>query len=209
MRSFIAALIAGTSYYWAFHALPEGAWLTAWKGAGVGLLALWAAARGAWALALVLALGALGDVLIEAAGLVTGALAFLAGHLVAILYYRRERRAALSPSQRALVWLLPGAVAFTAWSLPADRMLAWGIGLYALALGGMAASAWASRFPRYWVGLGAIAFVASDLLLFARLGPLRGSAVPDWGVWPLYFGGQAMIAWGVVGAVGRPAAANR
>ena len=49
MRQFIpiAALIAGTSYFWAVHALPPGVALTAWKGAGVGLLALWAALSGA------------------------------------------------------------------------------------------------------------------------------------------------------------------
>lgn len=195
---FIAALIAGTSYFWAFHALPEGALLTAWKGAGVGLLALWAAVRGARGIALVLTLGALGDLLIELAGLVTGALAFLAGHLVAIRFYRRERRATLSKSQDALARYAPILVVLTAYHLPADRLLAWGIGVYALALAIMASSAWASRFSRYWVGLGAMAFVASDLLLFARLGPLNGSPVPDWLVWPLYFAGQAMIAWGVV-----------
>ncbi|MBX9881932.1 MAG: lysoplasmalogenase [Sphingomonas sp.] len=200
---FVAALIAGTSYFWGFHLLPPGAALTAWKGAGVGLLALWAALNGARGIALVLALGALGDELIEAVGLGAGAIAFLAGHLVAIWFYRRHPRAALSPSQRALVWLLPGAVAFTGWALVPDSTLAWQVALYALALGGMAASAWASAFPRYWVGLGAMAFVASDLLLFARLGPLAGSVVPDWGVWPLYFGGQAMIAWGAVRTLGR------
>lgn len=193
-----AGLLAGASYFWGFHALPPGALLTLWKTAGVGLLALWAALARARGIALVLALGAMGDGLIEALGLGAGAVAFLLGHLVAIGFYRRHRRAALSPSQRALVWLLPGAVAVTAWALVPDGTLAWQVALYALALGGMAASAWASRFPRYWVGLGAMAFVASDLLLFARLGPLAGSAVPDWGVWPLYFGGQAMIAWGVV-----------
>lgn len=205
MTIFAAALIAGTSYFWAPLWGVSGAALTVWKGAGVGLLALWALASGARGIAPVLALGALGDVLIDAVGLVAGAVAFLAGHLVAIGFYRRHPRPALSPSQRALVWLLPPAVAFTAWALPADRGLAWGIALYALTLGGMAASAWASRFPRYWVGLGAMAFVASDLLLFARLGPLIGSAIPDWGVWPLYFGGQAMIAWGAVTKMARAA----
>lgn len=205
MRQFIpiAALIAGTSYFWAVHALPPGVALTAWKGAGVGLLALWAALSGARGIALVLALGALGDVLIDAVGLIGGAIAFLAGHLVAIWFYRRHPRAALSTSQGALVRFVLTLVPLTAYHLPADRGLAWGVALYALGLSSMAASAWASAFPRYWVGLGAMAFVASDLLLFARLGPLAGSPVPDWGVWPLYFAGQAMIAWGVVRKVGR------
>ena len=31
----------------------------------------------------------------------------------------------------------------------------------------MAATAWVSRFPRYRTGIGAMAFLASDLLIFA------------------------------------------
>ena len=49
-----------------------------------------------------------------------------------------------------------------------------------------------------YVGLGALAFVASDLILFANIGPLAGSDVAAWTVWPLYYGGQFMIATGVV-----------
>jgi len=62
----------------------------------------------------------------------------------------------------------------------------------------MAALAWTSRFPRYRVGLGAVLFVVSDLLIFSRFGPLAGSGVPDLMVWPTYFAAQALIAWGVV-----------
>ena len=62
----------------------------------------------------------------------------------------------------------------------------------------MAASAWISRFPRYRVGLGAVMFVASDLLIFAKMGPLAGSLIPVLLIWPLYFIGQALIAWGAV-----------
>ncbi len=62
----------------------------------------------------------------------------------------------------------------------------------------MAASAGASRFPRYRVGIGALMFLGSDLLIFARMGPLPGSPLPGLLIWPLYFGGQALIAWGVV-----------
>lgn len=199
---FGAAVLAGVSYFFGAMAVPPGALVTAWKGAGVGLLALWAArnARSAdgWTIAAVLALGALGDVLIEAVGLIAGAVAFLAGHLLAARLYVAHRRARLSPSQRALSLLLAPAVAFTGWALAPAGGLAPGIALYAAGLGLMAATAWASAFPRYLVGLGAIAFVASDLLLFARLGVLKGSPLAEWGVWPLYFAGQALIAWGVV-----------
>jgi uncharacterized membrane protein YhhN len=95
------------------------------------------------------------------------------------------------------VLLLLG-VPVIAFLLPADRGAAPGIALYATGLGAMAASAWISRFPRYRIGLGAVMFVASDLLIFAKMGPLAGSLIPVFLIWPLYFAGQALIAWGAV-----------
>ncbi len=201
---FWIALVAGTSYFPATWLLADGAALTLWKGAGVGLLAIWAAvqARGldGWLIALVMACGAAGDVLLETAGLTTGALAFLAGHLVAIGLYARHLR----PDWRRGWAIALGrlvVIPVLAFVFPADRSAAPGIALYATGLGGMAAMAWLSDFPRNRVSLGALLFAVSDLLIFARLGPLHGSILPDLLVWPLYFGGQALIAWGVVKAL--------
>ena len=72
------------------------------------------------------------------------------------------------------------------------------LAFYATPLALMAALAWISRFSRFTVGLGAMFFVISDLLIFARMGPLAGSILPGLLIWPLYFTGQAMIAVGVV-----------
>jgi uncharacterized membrane protein YhhN len=203
-----AALVAGVSYLFAGHAPVGPASHTAWKGAGVGLLALYAAVHArtsdGWLLAAVLALGALGDVLLETSGLTIGAVAFLAGHLVAIGLYLRNRRPVLSLSQGLLAAVMLVAIPLAAYLLPADRALAPLAALYALGLAAMAASAWISRFPRYWVGLGAAAFAASDLFLFARAGPLAGAPWVDAAVWGLYFGGQAMIALGVTRTLARP-----
>jgi len=69
------------------------------------------------------------------------------------------------------------------------------IALYAFGVSAMAACALMSRFRL--AALGASMFVVSDLLIFARLGPLAGSVVPHLLVWPLYFIGQALIAWDV------------
>lgn len=200
----LAALIAGATYLPATWLLADGPMLVAWKGAGVALLALWAAlqARGVdgWLLVAVMAFGAAGDVLLEVAGLTTGAIAFLAGHLVAIGLYTRH----LSPDWRAGLPIALGRLLIIpalAFVFPADRAAAPGIALYATGLGAMAAMAWLSSFPRHWVSFGALLFAVSDLLIFARLGPLAGSIIPDLLVWPLYFGGQAMIAWGVAGAL--------
>jgi uncharacterized membrane protein YhhN len=198
-----AAIAAGASYCLAAWLGWHGPAVTAWKGAGVGLLALWAATRArsadGWLIAAVLALGAIGDVLLDAVGLTTGAVAFLAGHLVAIALYMRNRRATLSVSQRLLGWLVAPLTIAIAFAMTH----AIGVAIYAAALGAMAAVAWTSRFPRYRVGLGAMLFVASDLLIFSRGGPLAGSFLPTLLVWPLYFAGQTLIAAGVVATLDR------
>lgn len=199
-----AAVVAGVSYVASWNlALPLTAAAT-WKGAGVGLLALYAAwrARGldGWLLCGVMAFGALGDVLIETRGLIPGAMAFLVGHLVAIGLYLRNRQSGLSLSQGLLAGVIVPATVATAYLLPADRAMAPGVALYALGLSVMAATAWISRFPRYRVGLGAVMFVVSDLLIFARAGPLEGAAWIGLAIWGLYFAGQALICVGVSGS---------
>jgi uncharacterized membrane protein YhhN len=174
---------------------------TGWKGAGVGLLAIAAAieARGrdGWLLALLLALGALGDILLEAIGLTTGAIAFMAAHGVAIILYLANRRATLTGSQSMLVLLLVPLSAFIAWSLPGDRAQALGVTLYAVFVAAMAAAAWASRFPRLRTGLGAMMFLLSDLFIFARMGALEGTIWVSPAIWLLYYLGQLLIFLGV------------
>ena len=201
----LLALLAGLSYYLASQFVEPSALRIAWKGTGVGLLTIWAAMQArsldGWLLALVMALGATGDVVLEAVGFVEGGMAFMAGHLIAITLFFRNRRAETSLSQKALAVLLVPTVIGISWMLPADRTIATDIALYATPLAFMAALAWLSRFSRYLTGIGAILFVISDLLIFARLGPLASSMVPGLLVWPLYFTGQAMIAIGVVRAL--------
>ena len=82
--------------------------------------------------------------------------------------------------------------------LPYDRNLAWAVAIYGVALGLMAASAWMSDFPRMRVAAGALLFVLSDLLIFAEMGPLSGSAIPEYMVWPIYYLGQFLITVGVI-----------
>lgn len=192
----ILALIAGASYYLTHWFPVEGPGGIVWKGLGVGLLAVWAAMHArntdGWLIAAVMAFGALGDVLLEAVNLTVGAVAFLAGHIVAVLLYLRNRQGPVLPAVAVAL-----IVAGFSWFLPADRAAAPGIALYALGLGAMAGAASISRFPR-GVVFGALLFVVSDLLIFARLGPMAGSVLPGLLIWPTYFAGQALIAWGVV-----------
>ncbi len=202
----LASVIAGVSFWLVRDAALGLPLKMAWKGAGVALLAIYALTAGRSAdhrtIGGVMALGALGDVLIEIE-LAWGALAFFAGHVFAITLYLRHRRETMPRSQRlaaAGLLLLTPAIA---WLVPADRAQAPGVALYALALGGMACAAWSSSFPRYRVGIGAVLFVVSDLLIFARLGPLASSPLPDLLIWPAYFIGQLLICTGVVEALGR------
>lgn len=198
----LAAVIGGSSYVLAWNLDLAPAWDLAWKGTGVGFLAVFAALRArsvdGWLLAVVMALGMAGDVLLGV-DFIVGALAFLTGHLVAIGLYLRNRRPALTRSQLALAVLLVPATVIIAFLLPTDRAQAPGIALYATGLSAMAACAWTSRFPRYWTGLGAVMFVVSDLLIFARMGRIEPSFAVGLAVWGLYFAGQTMICLGVSG----------
>lgn len=190
----LAALIAGISYYLEHWLVLDGPLAIAWKGSGVALLAVWAFARGRPWIGLVLAFGALGDVLLDAMGLTLGAVAFLAGHILATGFYWRSRTTS---------WLIPAfmavSVSLSSYLLSGDP----GVALYGLGLGAMAGTALTSRFAFATVGLGALLFVLSDLLIFARLGPLAASPLPGVLIWPTYFAGQALIAWGVVSEMSR------
>lgn len=204
----IASILAGVSYVGSWNlSLPQAAEL-AWKGLGVALLAAYAALNArtldGWLLVVVMAFGALGDVLLGAAGLTVGAIAFLAGHLVAIALYLRHRRPFPALSQLALAVVLIPAVVITAFLLPSDRAGAPGAAIYSLGLAVMASTAWQSRFPRYRVGIGALMFVVSDLLIFGRDGPCPDNFTTGLAVWGLYYFGQLMICVGVVRTLAPP-----
>lgn len=202
-----AAIFAGVSYIgsW-FLGLPP-ALGTTWKGAGVGLLAVYAAMNAktldGWLLTAVMAFGTLGDVLLETHGLIIGALAFLAGHLTAIWLYLKNRRPGLSTRDWAAAGALFIAITGIAYLLPPDRAGAPGIALYAAGLAAMTGAAFLSRFPRALVFAGAVMFAVSDLLIFLRTGrPALDTFPTGLAVWGLYFGGQTLIAVGVVRALG-------
>lgn len=197
----IAGLIAGTSYLYVVANHLSGPFAASWKGAGVGLLALYAAlqarSRDGWLIAVVMGFGALGDVLLDAVGMTAGAAAFILGHITAIALYLRNKRARPTLSQKWLATLiLPLAVLIAVNIVPVDARPM--IGLYTAFVAAMAAAAWISRFPRYRTGVGAMMFLASDLLIFARMGPLAGAAWVGFAIWVLYFVGQALITLGVV-----------
>lgn len=183
------------------------------KGSGVALIALAALqlpVAGARWLAAVMALGALGDVLLEVPGLfMAGAASFAAGHIVAIAFYLRHRRRHAAADRLVAAGLIGFGIVMPPLLSPAGVPYGFAM-VYAVLLCGMAASLWLSRFPRLAV-LGAIGFVVSDTILVYRmgggqlLGPMQDGAL----VWATYFGGQWLIALSVArGLLARQAHGN-
>ena len=194
----LASIVAACAFYFLSDNPIGEIWLLLLKGAGVGLLALYAMRRGGAGLdsaifVLVLALAAAGDMVLELEFAVGGAL-FFASHLVAVVFYLRQPRQATTPSQRMFAAALLIGTPLVSYFLSGRADIA----LYSAALGAMAAAAWISRFPRYRVGIGAVLFILSDWLIFARFGPLNLEPAPAILIWPLYYAGQLMIATGVV-----------
>jgi len=198
-------LLASIAAALAFYYLHGGEWpelyLIPLKGCAVGILAVYAWLRhdsaDAQLLAWALGAAALGDMGMEVDFEVGGMLFFLF-HVLAMGVFLRHRRGPLRGADSWIAGMLVVVTPVIAWLLPYDRAGAMQVGLYALALGGMAASAWASTFPRAQVGAGALLFVLSDLLIFAGMGPLSGSAVPEYLVWPIYYLGVLLITTGVL-----------
>lgn len=198
----LASIAAATAFYFlSDNPIFEGTWGLLAKGASVGLLALYALLRvphgrrgidGALLVA-ALALAAAGDVGIELDFTIGGAL-FAAAHSVAVALYLRNRHPRPSPSQKAIGVALLIGTPLVSYILSGAAEIA----VYAGFLGAMASAAWMSHYPRYRVGTGAVLFMLSDWLIFARMGPYDLAPLPDLLIWPLYYSGQLMIATGIV-----------
>ncbi|MBK8374417.1 lysoplasmalogenase family protein [Sphingorhabdus sp.] len=196
-----ASLLFGLTYPLSWQlALPEFAAIV-WKMAGVGLLTFYALRKhhtGEFLLlAGVMAFWALGDGLLEL-DMIWGAIAFAIGHVIAIVLFLRHRRVKPTRSQMLLAMAVFVLAPDIAYFLPGDSTGGMQAAVYTLFVAGMAGCAWNSNFPRYRVGLGAMAFVASDLLIFARFGPLAEANWVSIAIWYLYYGGVLAIATGVV-----------
>lgn len=198
----LASITAATAYYFlSDNPVFEGTWGLLAKGASVGLLALYAllrvphGRRGIDGLLLVaaLVLASAGDVAIELDFLTGGAL-FAAAHAVAVGLYLRNRHKRPSPTQKLMGAALLIGTPLVSYVLSGQAQIA----IYASFLGAMAAAAWMSHYPRYRVGTGAVLFVVSDWLIFARMGPVDLEPLLTLLIWPLYYAGQLMITTGIV-----------
>lgn len=145
-----------------------------------------------------LALGALGDLALSRPGttaFLAGMAAFAAGHGAYALEF-------VHPPQGVLVWVLGagvvGLVASTeVWLAPRTGVLRGPVRAYGVIIGLMALAA-LTLPDRPFVVIGAIFFVASDVVLALRLFVLdRGKVLAARILWPLYYLGQLLICLGM------------
>jgi YhhN family len=151
-------------------------------------------------IAVALAVSAVADVLLVTVGLVPSGFAFAIAHCFAIAAYSTTR-----DSEASLVRVI-GAIAIpiiaavlSCWALAAGGHSI-GIGFFPIISGTMASFAVLSRFPVHLNGLGAIIFLASDVLVFADIGVLQRSGELGWLTWACYAGGYALVARGAIKA---------
>lgn len=195
--SVVAAL---AFYYMRVSEMPEY-YLWPIKGAACAFLAIYAWLRhGSWdarRLATALAVASIADMAIEF-DLKLGAGVFILFHILMITLFIRHTRGPLQGSDSLAFVALSVLPPVLGWTMSDGGFMGLATAVYGGALGIMAAAAWASDFPRWRVAAGAILFVASDLLIFAEMGPLSGSPVPQYLVWPIYYLGMFLITVGVI-----------
>ncbi|SFJ51345.1 lysoplasmalogenase [Caulobacter sp. UNC279MFTsu5.1] len=159
---------------------------------------------GPW-LAIALALCAVGDAFLAGdpkRWLPFGLAAFLAGHVVYGLLFWRERG-----SVGTAFWAVAPLIVLAAAVMLARLWRSLGalkpaVVLYVLAIVTMVSTSLLLPRPRWPATVGALAFMASDAILSFDLFKgtrLAGSPrLTAWAGWFLYFGGQAMITWGML-----------
>ncbi len=175
-----------------------GLYLIVLKGTPLALLAVYAALRhhgnDTRSLAGMLALEAVGSALwydVPVIGLNAMLVAFLIGLTMFLVHRRAVMDGGRKASALALTLGTPLLCFFAADRAGVAVPLFLGLGL-----GGMAASAWISTFPRSRVGLGAGLIVAGVVLEIAAAG---GSALLAVVAWPLFYVGNLVLATGVTG----------
>jgi uncharacterized membrane protein YhhN len=186
---------------------PPSLLRTSVKTAAIGALAVLAYLQGGgpW-LAIALALCAAGDAFLAGEPkrwLPFGLAAFLAGHMVYVLLFWRER----GPAPGTAFWAVAPLIVLAAAVMLAQLWRSLGalkpaVVVYVLAIVAMVAASLLLPRLRWPATIGALAFMASDAILSFDLfkgAKLLGSPrLTAWAVWFLYFGGQAMIAWGML-----------
>ncbi len=208
--SLYGALALGALYGIAFCYREKGVAGLLVKTGSTALLALYAFYEGGPILLVAaLAFSALGDAFLAGKAerwLLPGMGAFFLAHaLYVALFWQLGEGGSPLPVKLAQGVLVLGGVAFLFWLTPyVDKPMRNPVIAYTAVILMMGAAALALPEAYRLVSLGALMFIASDVILSLQLfrkPPDQPASIPSsLAVWILYFGGQALIAWGFIQA---------
>ena len=209
--AFIAAALLALLYGTVFSRAEPSPVRTAAKTGSVILLAVWAALAGGplWLIA-ALGLSAIGDACLaqrdEERWLLPGMGAFFAAHVAYVLLFAGVVSGGFQIHAPAQFALLALGAAFLAFLWPKLEDMRWPVLAYTLVIVAMGCAALLLPPAFAWAKWGALAFIASDMILSQELFVLQKSApvrrITSPLLWALYWGGQAAIAWAFIGHIG-------
>ena len=204
-------LAAALAYQGLLGAPKSGSRSAIKTGATAALALASLVAGGPWLLVLALALGALGDFFLSRPGqgaFLKGLVAFALSHLAYIALFTglpgwgdtSDPGWAVYAGLIGLALLAPSTAR---WLLPYTGRLRGPVIAYVLVITAMGAAALLLAPAFRLALLGAAMFLASDVILSVQIFRLAPGTPAHrnagQAVWPLYWGGQALIAYGVIG----------
>ena len=183
--------------------------LAALKASCIVVLAGLALAHGARLLAAALLFGATGDALLALdtqTSFLTGAGAFLIGHLCYIALFLRSGAGAMSLAQPPRLFgalaMVAAAIAGTMWLVPAESPLFAPLSVYTGVLTFMAISTFTLPAARWLVMLGGVLFFVSDGFvahnMFHTAADPRTAFALSFIGWMIYWAGQAALCLGAL-----------
>lgn len=195
----LASMVLAVAWIALQDSRMPGLYLLVLKAAPLALLAVYAVLRhrgnDTRTLAVMLGLEAIGSALLYMVPVI-GLNALLFAYLAGLGLFLTHRRAVMDGGRRASALALTLGTPLLCFF--AAQRAGVGVPLFlGLALGGMAASAWISTFPRSRVGLGAALIVAGNVLEIAAAGDGRNALALL--AWPLFYLGNLILASGVAG----------
>lgn len=175
------------------------------KVAATALLTLWAyQVGGPWLLVTALALGTIGDGFMSGnpkKWLLPGLLAFFAGHLAYLALFMKAPHVPIDSvtlSMACAVFILSGGFVVYLWKSLGD--MRWPVVAYTIVIAFMGAAAVTLDIGTPLVAVGAAMFIISDVLVALEVFEIEEDArirfITSPLLWALYFGGQALIAYG-------------
>lgn len=200
-----ASIILSVLYGALFCYRPPSVMKTLIKVAATGLLTLWAYMLGGpWLLVAALAFGAVGDGFMSGdpkKWLLPGLLAFFVGHLAYLALFMTTPHSSLDGATvfiACAVFLFSGAFIVFLWKSLAE--MRWPVVAYTGVIALMGATAARLDMGTSFVAIGAAMFILSDVLVALETFKIEDDArirlLTSPLLWALYFGGQALIAYG-------------